>query len=197
MQIHKIIDGHFPDKTFAIMEKSAPQYLLTSHIDRQPGSGHWRFVLKAQDGDDRFEAEDVEPDVPADRLELLLLIRALETLDQPSKVTLVDSSDYVWKGVLYGLPEWRANGWRWEFFGQMVPVKNCDLWQRLDRALRFHDVCCRKRRFDAPQAAAPQPHSPPFRFPLTNLLGRKNAIWGLREKLALWLKYAAAVMVGV
>ena len=174
------------------MEQGAPHYLLTSNIDRQPGSGRWRFSLRSQDGNDRFEAEDAEPDLPADRLELLILIRALETLDQPSQVTLVDGSDYVWKGVLYGLPEWRANGWRWEFFGQMVPVKNCDLWQRLDRALRFHDVSCKRRRVDAAHAELPSPHEPP-QF----ASGRKIGIWALREKLALWLKYAAAVMVGV
>ena len=41
---------------------------------------------------------------------------------------------YVRNGMQYGLPEWQANGWRWECFGQLVPVKNFDLWQRMERA---------------------------------------------------------------
>ena len=42
-----------------------------------------------------------------------------------------------------GLPEWRANDWQWEHFGEMVPVKNRDLWQRVDRALGYHELKCR------------------------------------------------------
>ena len=135
------------------MDFTTPHFLLFSHVDHAQRSGQWQFVLRSKDGTQRFEAEDAEPDLrrttgPAD------VVRALESLDQPSRVTLVECSDYVWKGVRYGLPEWRTNGWRWEFFGQMVPVKNSDLWQRLDRALRFHEVECRRRRFDRPATAA-------------------------------------------
>ena len=43
-------------------------------------------------------------------------------------MTLVECSDYVWSGVRYGLAEWRGSDWRWDYFGQMVPVKNSDLW---------------------------------------------------------------------
>ena len=48
-------------------------------------------------------------------------------------MTLVTPSRYVKRGINYGLPEWGRNGWKWEHFGEMVPVKNRDLWQRLDR----------------------------------------------------------------
>ena len=64
----------------------------------------------------------------------------LEALDQPSCVTLVTPSRYVKRGINYGLPEWGRNGWKWEHFGEMVPVKNRDLWQRLDRALKIHRI---------------------------------------------------------
>ena len=113
------------------MDFTTPHFLLFSRVDHAQGSGLWQFVFRTQDGTQRFEAEDAEPDLPSERLDLLTIVRALESLDQPSRVTLVECSDYVWKGVRYGLPEWRSNGWRWEFFGQMVPVKNSDLWQRL------------------------------------------------------------------
>lgn len=132
------------------MNSSTPHYLLHSTLVGDRDSGRWRFVLRAVDGSERVEAEDVEPAVQKDRLELLAVVRGLEALDQPSRVTLTTPSTYVREGIRYGLSEWRRNGWRWEFFGQMVPVKNCDLWQRVDTALRFHKVECRTWRFDQP-----------------------------------------------
>ena len=132
------------------MVNACPHFNLIAHIDRSGSSGQWQFALRSQDGSQRFEAHDAEADLPVERLDLLTVVRALESLDQPSRVTLVECSDYVWTGIRYGLAEWRGSDWRWEFFGQMVPVKNADLWQRLDRALQFHDVECRRRRFDPP-----------------------------------------------
>jgi ribonuclease HI len=162
-----------------------PHYLLTSHVDRTEGTGRWRFLLRTDDGTQRFEAEDAEPGLQGERLDLLTVIRALESLDQPSRVTLLDCSDYVWKGVRFGLPEWRTNGWRWEFFGQMVPVKNSDLWQRLDQALRFHDVECRRRRFDMPHRTL---------VGVQRLVRQEKVEWGLRGKLSNWLKYAVSLI---
>jgi ribonuclease HI len=164
------------------MDFTTPHFLLFSHIDHAPHGGQWQFVLRSKDGTQRFEAQDAEPDLSSERLDLLTVVRALESLDQPSRVTLVECSDYVWKGIRFGLPEWRTNGWRWEFFGQMVPVKNSDLWQRLDRTLRFHNVECQRRRFDRPhhpQECVNRPHW------TTKLAG------GLRERLSDWVKFAA------
>ena len=163
------------------MDCTIPHFQLFSRIDRTPGSGRWKFVLRTQDGTQRFEADDAEPDFSGERLDLLTVVRALESLDQPSRVTLVECSDYIWKGVRYGLPEWRTNGWRWEFFGQMVPVKNSDLWQRLDRALRFHDVECQRRRFDRPSQPQEGVSKPRWNGKVTG---------GLRARLSVWLKYA-------
>jgi ribonuclease HI len=167
------------------MDLTTPHYLLFSQVDRANGTGRWSFVLRTADGAQQIEADDVEPGILAERLDLLTIVRALEALDQPSHVTVVDCSDYLWKGVHYGLPEWRDNGWRWEFFGQMVPVKNSDLWQRLDRALQFHEVECRRRRFDMPHNTL----SGGSRVPR-----RKKRVWGLRDKLSNWLKCAAAAI---
>jgi ribonuclease HI len=111
-------------------------------------SGRWRFLLESVDGSTKLEVADRETEMGGQRLELLAVIRGLEALDQPSRVTLVTSSDYVQRGLRFGVPQWRDNDWLWESFGQMVPVRNVDLWQRLDRATRIHEVQCRTFRFD-------------------------------------------------
>jgi ribonuclease HI len=140
------------------MKVSTPHYMLFSHSAERQGAGHWRFVLEAVDGSQRLVADDVEPDLQGDRLELLTVVRGLEALNQPSRVTLVTQSPYVREGIRYGLPQWRRNGWRWEWFGHMVPVKNRDLWRRIDRALQYHQLECRTLRFDPahdPDSARP------------------------------------------
>jgi ribonuclease HI len=131
------------------MSVSAPHFLLFSESQSARHEGDWRFVLQAADGSTKLEVEDAEPDMRGERLELLAVVRGLEALEQPSRVTLVTASRYVSRGLNCSLPEWRESGWQWEHHGQMVPIKNRDLWQRLDRALRVHRVQCRSWRFDA------------------------------------------------
>ena len=126
---------------------------------------------------------DVEPDVWGERLDLLTVVRALESLDQPSRVTLVGCTRYVEQGIQYGLAEWRDNGWRWEYFGQMVPVRDADLWQRMDQILQFHRVECGQRRFDAG-------HNRLARPPLES--GQElGGNWVDRIAGSNWLKYCA------
>jgi ribonuclease HI len=142
------------------MSLPAPHYLLFSHSRGGP-QGDWRFVLRSVTGSEQLEVADQEPSVQGERLELLAVVRGLESLDQPSKVTLMTPSKYVREGIRFGLSEWRDNGWRWESFGEMVPVKNRDLWQRVDRAMWFHEVDCRTWRLDAPHVgSSPQENAP-------------------------------------
>ncbi len=136
------------------MRVATPHYLLFSESCRKSPRGRWRFVLQSIDGSEQFEAADAEPDAYGERLELLAVVRGLEALAQPSRVTLVTPSKYVNRGLAYGLEEWRSNGWQWEHYGAMVPVKNRDLWQRVDRALVYHQLECRTWRFDLPHLAA-------------------------------------------
>jgi ribonuclease HI len=139
------------------MNAVLPRYVLFSQVNRAFGPGRWQFALCRADGLEKLEASDIEPEARGERLDLLTVVRALEALDQPSRVTLVGCSLYVRRGMQYGLEEWRGNGWRWEFFGQMVPVKNGDLWQRMERALRFHRVDCRSEWYDPPDQAIADP----------------------------------------
>ncbi|NLF71545.1 MAG: hypothetical protein GX575_21125 [Candidatus Anammoximicrobium sp.] len=155
------------------MTASAPHYLLFSESQaRRPAAdkrqsradvGQWRFVLETVDGKTRFEAADEESESEESRLALLAVVRGLEALSQPSRVTVVTTSRYVSRGFLFGLQDWRANGWRWERFGEMAPIKNRDLWQRVDRAMQYHRVECRVWRFDMPET--PAMHAAPAVFP--------------------------------
>lgn len=165
------------------MDSSIPNFLLTCEAGRPDNPCHWRFSLRTPDGRTVFAAEDEEPGVVGDRLELLTVVRGLESLDEPACVTLVNPSACVRQGMLYGLPEWRESEWRWECFGQMVPVKNTDLWQRLDHILEFHHVRCVQRRFDSPHSV-PGHHVPAEHD--------AAAAQGLTVGLASWLKCTVA-----
>jgi ribonuclease HI len=137
-------------------KKDKPEECRAQYV--HASSGAWRFVLRSVEGAKYFEAADIEPDIFGERLEMLTLVRALESLDQPSRVTLVGCSNYIRQGIQFGMAEWRANDWLWEWFGQMVPVKNADLWQRLDRLLAFHRVECSLRRIDGAHSFRAMPH---------------------------------------
>ncbi|MCI0360397.1 MAG: hypothetical protein L0211_18125 [Planctomycetaceae bacterium] len=126
----------------------APHFRLHSeaaalaHAGDEP-SGRWRFVLRSADGRTCLEAEDDEPEGSAERLELLAIVRGLESLDEPARVTLVSAGRSISRGIRYGVAQWRENDWQWERYGKLTPVKNCDLWRRIDRAMAIHDVVCR------------------------------------------------------
>jgi ribonuclease HI len=124
------------------MSALAPHFLLRADCHRFNRPGNWHFALHTPDGRPQVEVEDAEPSVHGERLELLTVIRGLEAIDQPAHVTLQTTSDYVRRGIKYGLDDWRSNNWRWERHGKMVPIKNADLWRRLDRALQVHNVVC-------------------------------------------------------
>jgi ribonuclease HI len=125
------------------MQASHPHFLLFSEgtlDNNQPG---WKFDLQSIGGDQRFSAADIEYETRASRMELLAVVRGLEALGQPSRVTLLTRSRYVRRGIRRELGLWRDRRWRWERFGNVVPIRDHDLWQRVDRALQYHQVeCC-------------------------------------------------------
>ncbi len=147
------------------MTVPAPHFLLFSEARQTRAKaaaatgnrGLWHFVLESVDGSTKLEATDEEPERDPERLELLAVIRGLEALDQPSKVTLVTRSRCVTRGLRFGIDRWRDNGWQWECFGKMAPIKDSDLWQRIDQALQFHKVRCRTWRFDPPEETVRPP----------------------------------------
>jgi ribonuclease HI len=126
------------------MHASLPHYLLQAETYRSGrGLPRWRFMLQAVGSDDRLTAADCETTSRRSRLELLAVVRGLEALDSPSRVTLLTRSRYVSRGIRRQLSQWREHHWRWERFGSMAPIRDYDLWRRIDRALEFHTVeCC-------------------------------------------------------
>jgi ribonuclease HI len=139
------------------MQASHPHFLLYSEgtldDNHQPS---WKFVLQSVGGEHHFSAADTEFETRASRLELLAVVRGLEALDQPSRVTLLTRSRYVRRGIRRGLNQWRERRWRWERFGNVVPIRDHDLWQRVDRALQYHQLeCCAWTGVAASAAGAP------------------------------------------
>lgn len=143
-----------------------PHYLLLSDARTKaasdgPRGGRWHFVLESTADGQKLDVTEREPDISGERLELLSVVRGLEALDQPSCVTLVTPSRYVARGIRFGLEDWRRNDWCWERDGGYAPVKNSDLWQRLDRALAYHQLRFRWLRVDTPHLAASPPGMTP------------------------------------
>lgn len=137
-----------PTTKATAMSVTSPHYLLLSearHAANQDNA--WRFVLENMNSLQRLTAADREPHTGGERLELLAVVRGLEAIDCPARVTLITKSRYVNRGLKYGMNEWRAKNWQWERFGKLVPVRDHDLWQRVDRALQFHQVQCRAWQF--------------------------------------------------
>lgn len=100
-----------------------------------PGPGGWGAILR-YDGHER-EIFGGEPQTTNNRMELMAAISALEALTRPCKVDLHTDSQYVRGGVTSWMAGWKKRGWT---TADKKPVKNIELWQRLDEARKQHDV---------------------------------------------------------
>ena len=100
-----------------------------------PGPGGWGAILIH--GESRKEICGGEPDTTNNRMEMMAAIQALEGLKKPCEVELHTDSTYVMKGISEWIHNWKRRGWR---TADGKPVKNEDLWRRLDEARGRHDV---------------------------------------------------------
>jgi ribonuclease HI len=101
-----------------------------------PGPGGWGAVLYYRGHEKDLHGGDAGP-TTNNRMELMAAIQALESLTRPATVRLHTDSTYVRNGVTKRLPTWKRNGWK---TAAKQPVKNADLWQRLEAAMKRHDV---------------------------------------------------------
>ncbi len=100
-----------------------------------PGPGGWGVVVRYQDREK--ELNGGEADTTNNRMELRAAIEGLETLKRPCDVRLVTDSRYVCDGMTKWLAAWKRRGW---VTTNKTPVKNADLWQRLETAAATHNV---------------------------------------------------------
>ncbi len=116
-----------------------PADIVDIHTDGacsgNPGPGGWGAVLSYH-GKAR-ELSGGEAGTTNNRMELMAAIRALEALSRPSRVRLHTDSTYLKDGITGWIHRWKANGWK---TAARKPVKNVDLWQRLEAALASHEV---------------------------------------------------------
>jgi len=100
-----------------------------------PGPGGWGVILRWR-GTER-ELWGGEPDTTNNRMELMAAIMALEALKRQVSVRIHTDSTYVRSGITDWIVRWKRNGWK---TAARKPVKNVDLWQRLDAALADHEI---------------------------------------------------------
>jgi len=100
-----------------------------------PGRGGWGAVLRYKGHEKTLYG--AEPLTTNNRMELMAAIRALESLKRPCRVRLTTDSQYVQKGITEWMVNWKRNGWK---TAAKKPVKNADLWQRLDTAISGHQI---------------------------------------------------------
>ena len=100
-----------------------------------PGPGGWGVVLRWNDHEK--ELFGGESETTNNRMELMAAISALESLTRPAEVVITTDSTYVLKGITEWLPNWKRRNWQ---TASKQPVKNVDLWERLDEAVSRHTV---------------------------------------------------------
>jgi len=100
-----------------------------------PGPGGWGVILSYKGKTKELYGGDLE--TTNNRMELMAAIQALESLTRPCSVQLNSDSSYVLKGITEWMSNWKKRGWK---TANKQPVKNEDLWRRLDDAIGRHDI---------------------------------------------------------
>lgn len=100
-----------------------------------PGPGGWGALLRY--GEHEKTLYGGEPDTTNNRMELTAAIEALAALKHPCKVSLTTDSQYVRQGIMSWMANWKKRGWK---TADKKPVKNIDLWQKLDCEVARHNV---------------------------------------------------------
>ncbi|GJM19305.1 MAG: ribonuclease H [Phycisphaeraceae bacterium] len=121
-------------------KKSTVELYTDGACSGNPGPGGWGYILRHPATGAEVERSGAERATTNNRMELMAVIAGLEALNQPTIVDLYSDSQYVLKGLESWVDQWKARGWR---TAAKKPVKNQELWQRLDElranhVIRFH-----------------------------------------------------------
>ena len=100
-----------------------------------PGPGGWGAILRY--GETEKEMNGGEPQTTNNRMELMAAIMAIEAVKRPCEIHLHTDSEYLRQGITTWIHSWKARNWK---TADKKPVKNVDLWQRLEAAIETHDV---------------------------------------------------------
>ena len=100
-----------------------------------PGPGGWAALLRYGDAETTIHGAVMQ--TTNNRMELQAALSALQRLKRPCSVRITTDSEYLMKGILEWMPNWKLKGWK---TSSRKPVKNQDLWQQLDRQVEMHDV---------------------------------------------------------
>tara|TARA_B100001123_G_scaffold426642_1_gene541085 strand:+ start:368 stop:805 length:438 start_codon:yes stop_codon:yes gene_type:complete len=100
-----------------------------------PGPGGWGAIIISSNEEEEISGGEIE--TTNNRMELLAVINALESLKKPSKVVLTSDSSYVLNGITKWMNNWEKNNWK---TSDKKAVKNMDLWKRLKECVRPHEV---------------------------------------------------------
>ncbi|TPW18797.1 MAG: ribonuclease H [Halothiobacillaceae bacterium] len=118
-----------------VTERSVVEIFTDGACRGNPGPGGWGAVLRYDNGEQSLYGG--ERQTTNNRMELMAAIMALESLTGPCRVALTTDSQYVKNGITEWMAAWKKRGWR---TAAKQPVKNQDLWARLDAAVASHDV---------------------------------------------------------
>ena len=116
-------------------DKAEVEIFTDGACSGNPGPGGWGAILRVANRERELSGGD--PATTNNRMELMAAIMALEAVKRPCKVRLLTDSNYVRDGVTKWIHGWKKNGWR---TADKKPVKNVELWQRLDAARLPHKI---------------------------------------------------------
>ena len=121
-------------------QRSTVQLFTDGACSGNPGPGGWAFILRHGSTGKEREEFGGEAESTNNRMELTAVVRGLETLTRPCHVELFTDSVYVGKGLTEWMAKWKQNGWKRREGRALKPVKNEDLWRRLDELLAAHTL---------------------------------------------------------
>jgi len=100
-----------------------------------PGPGGWAAILRH--GESKRELSGSAPETTNNRMEMTAVLEGLTTLHEPCRITIEIDSEYVKKGITEWMAGWKRRGWK---TASKQPVKNQDIWRKLDEAVARHDI---------------------------------------------------------
>lgn len=116
-------------------QKDCVEIFTDGSCKGNPGPGGWAALLRYKGNVKKLSG--AEPRTTNNRMEMTAAIMALEALKKPCKVRLVTDSEYLKKGITEWIKSWKMRNW---LTSNKTPVKNEDLWRRLDEAVNRHEV---------------------------------------------------------